>query len=190
MKAFVHWADKKQEGFLCFSHHWSVDFSKYWVTVSWAQQSYCLGLNYVTGNFIARQMQNLEICPPDDVLAWRETFSFLSLSAGEQHQCYKTTGSFSILWSYLLVLCVCVRVLLCVFLNQDLRQIKNRENFCGSQRIPTFKHWVCGIKTFIVALLARNHTFVWSFTLASITSLLWRRLSVVFFSNSITVDSI
>lgn len=48
MEAFVHKADKKQEGFLFLSHRLNADFSKYWVIVSWGQQSNCGGLNYIT----------------------------------------------------------------------------------------------------------------------------------------------
>lgn len=58
-------------------------------------------------------------------------------------ECYKTTGSFSMLWSQLLVLCV--RVLECVLVcvcKSGPPADKNRENFSGFHRIPTFKHLI------------------------------------------------
>lgn len=132
-EAFVNKADKKL-GFLPLA-----DVSKYWVIVCWGQQSDWVGLDYITSYSSEASSLWLQFDGPRTKKGRYLKSSRLTESLTADHfqslllcqsgrttaECYKTTGSFSMLWPHLLVLCV--HELVCLRVNQGLLRIKKGE---------------------------------------------------------------
>lgn len=137
-EATVHKADEK----LCFLP--LADFPKYWVIVSWGQQSHWVGLNYITSYSSEASSLWLQFDGPrtkkgrylkssrlTESLTADHFQSLLLCRSGRTTACsqfYKTTGSFSM--PHLLVLSV--HELVCL-------RVKKRGNF---QRIHTIKRFI------------------------------------------------